>query len=261
MSVLIIGGTGTLGKELTRQLYGKTHITIFSRDEHKQAAMRREFPKCTYRLGDIKEEFSLPAPFFDKVYLTAALKHVDVLEENPEQCWRTNIEGVENVLNIYAEDVKFCTTDKAVKPINVYGASKMVAEKLAHTYGAQIYRWGNVIGSQGSAIPFFIQRIKENKFIPLTDERMTRFWIRIEDAARFMIEEEGSGILIPPMKAAKVTEICHAIGELIGNEVNFEHVGLRPGEKIHEELDDGTTSETCEHYTREELKDLLREFV
>lgn len=207
----------------------------------------------------------------DCVFLTAALKHVDVLEDNPLESVKTNILGVQNVIDAcLINDVKYCvfsTTDKAVKPINVYGASKMIAEKMVHQANKynktkfSVFRWGNVVGSRGSAIPMFIEKIKNSERIPLTDPDMTRFWIRIEDAAKFMINNFKYGSLIPKMKAYPVINLCDFIASKMNKTAKFEIVGLRKGEKIHEDMTETWNSKDAEKYNEEELNTLLEGFI
>lgn len=283
---LIIGGTGTLGKALVKQL---THndpsarIAVFSRGELAQQQMKQEFPKLDYIIGDVRDRNSLRMAMrgVRNVFHLAALKHVDVVEDNPMEAIKINVDGTKNVAEIaLACDVKrmiFSSTDKAVLPINVYGMTKAISEKylmsLNHRLGenfAKIYRWGNVIGSRGSAIPNFVRQIQDGKPVQLTNVGMTRFWIRIEDAARFMATTYGElspSVRLPPdhMKAASVLSVIHAIAEIIGRKPKIEICGIRPGEKLHECLlsthELCINSNTCDQYSHKELIDLLEPTV
>ena len=286
---LIIGGTGSLGKALARHLpikFPGIQITVLSRCEHKQAAMKKLFPDVKCVLGDIRCKDSISRHFFNKdmVFHVAALKCVDVVEDNPTESVRTNILGTMNVaecaISHNVPQVMFSSTDKAVDPINVYGCCKSISEKILLDYNKtqqvtrfSIYRWGNVAGSQGSAIPYFIDCLKNNKPVPVTDERMTRFWITLDTAIDFVLSTMGSvktydNVLLPTfMKGAKIVDVIKTLADLVGI-FNYSTtiIGLRPGEKIHESLSsvhgkDFISSDTCEQFGEEELKTLLYPFV
>jgi UDP-N-acetylglucosamine 4,6-dehydratase len=284
--VLILGGTGTLGRALTKEIidnHPEAQITILSRDEHKQAAMKREFPQVRFVLGDIRDYASVARHVEGQeiVFHVAALKHVDILEENVAECIKTNVEGTINAADAAAmADVKhfiFSSTDKAVDPINAYGMAKGLAERYLYSLNADptiktkfsVYRWGNVIGSNGSAIPLFAKALKEQKEISITDPAMTRFWLPIEWAVRFMLltfrqAHTDCAMICPNMKAASVFEVVKATAHVVGRtgDVAFKVIGLRPGEKIHEEMisrhDGGMSSELADRYTFEELCELIR---
>lgn len=283
MRYLIVGGTGTLGRALIRELLEKpdSEIRCVSRCELKQKELKDEFKssRLTCYLGDVKDISSLHRPMagVDVVFHVAALKHVDTGEYNPEETIKTNVLGTINVADACEQaGVKYCvfsSTDKAVEPINLYGMTKAISEKVllrrnrvqTKTQYA-VYRWGNVTGSRGSAIPIFLQAIRSNKPIPITDFEMTRFWIRIEDAVSFMLKtyqtSDGLAVMIPPIKAASVTTVVEVLAKLDGkNAVEFEKVGLRPGEKIHEALESGFYSDIAPQYTHDELELLLKDFV
>lgn len=283
--VAVIGGTGTLGHELVKQMYGKHEITVISRDELKQQNMKKTFPNCKYTIGDIRDRQALERIFmagsFDVVFLTAALKHVDVIEHNPLEGIKTNILGAVNCAEMaqkyMVKEFIFSTTDKAVSPINVYGMTKGIAERYLLSLNEDktvtkfhVYRWGNVTGSRGAAIHGFVKTLREEGAAYITDERMTRFWIRIEDAVKFMLDTyEGASIkevMFPDMAAAKVLDVIEVLGALVGlDEYQLKEVGIRPGEKIHECMFSSheycINSENCRQYTKEELVLLLREFV
>lgn len=288
MNYLILGGTGTLGKALTRELLMKpeSRVTIFSRDELKQQEMRAEYrsdSRLSFAVGDIRDRDALRSVMgrgFESVLHVAALKHVDVLEANPEESVKTNILGTINAADAAVEAripyFAFSSTDKAVDPINVYGFSKAISEKLLFARNNRpggitrfsVYRWGNVVGSRGSAIHAFAKGLKERGQVDITHSDMTRFWIRIEDAAHYMIRSFRSAFMsepmLPPIKAAPVLTVVDVIAELLGvkdMEVNF--IGMRPGEKMHEALKSAhanapLTSDGGPQYTRDELKALIR---
>ena len=278
MSNLIIGGTGTLGTEVAKQLLArKERVTIFSRDELKQkitkAALHND-PRVTFVLGDVRDYQRVrgEVKYHDNIYLFAALKHVDWCEYFPQEAVKTNVLGTMNVVNAIKEcgrtkRLTFSSTDKAVMPINAYGHSKALAEGIVGEAGVngdcvvRIARYGNVLGSRGSVVDMFAKSLRLHESIKVTDVEMTRFWIKIEDAARFVIDSEP-GLNIPDIKASKVTDLARAIAAMLQIEdYGLDIVGLRPGEKLHESLSDGLDSLTCPQYTHEELKSLLTGLV
>lgn len=287
-SVTILGGTGTLGQELTRQIsqtFPDVRITILSRDEHKQASMMKLYPNCRYVVGDICDKVSI-APFLDKVdavFHVAALKHVDIMERNVRQCFRTNVEGSVNAMDLsYSGDCRyfvFSSTDKAVDPINAYGYAKGMAEKYLYDFNYRqshtkfsCYRWGNVLGSTGSAIPYFIKSLKENGSVSITDRRMTRFWIPIEWAVTYMLytfmDAHPDRAMIPPtMKAATLMRVVSIIAHLLDIKLyTVNDIGLRAGEKLHEAMtsqwsDRFLDSSNAEQYTDYELIEMLKPIV
>lgn len=259
MNYLIIGGTGTLGKELTRQLLTdpKNHVICFSRCEFKQQEMKREFknnPELRFIVGDMRDRESLFHAMVGvkTVFHVAALKHVDVLEDNPEESVKTNILGTINVcdaaIKCEVDHVVFSSTDKAVDPVNVYGMSKGISEKILLRRNEiqgitefSVYRWGNVLGSRGSAIHSFADSLLNSRKVFLTDPEMSRFWIKIEDAVKFMLAGYQTAALddinIPSMKAASVIRVIHTIARILSvDKFGIEPVGLRRGEKIHEAM-------------------------
>lgn len=286
-SFLIIGGTGTLGRALVRSIlknYEGSKVAVMSRDEHKQALMKKEFPELRYYLGDIRDEFRVRGIVrgYKNVFHTAALKHVDVLEDAPLEAVYTNVVGTRNVVQACCDfgvnNYVFFSTDKAVDPINAYGYSKGLAEKIIWDYKKKnpgtnmtVYRWGNIIGSQGSAIPYWIDGIKNGRPIKVTDLYMTRFWLPIEWAVNYCLrtfQEHNSKdyALIPPkMKAASNLDILSALSRILAKELLIENVGFRPGEKLDEAMTsqhskDETylTSGNSEKYTEAELITLLQ---
>jgi UDP-N-acetylglucosamine 4,6-dehydratase len=283
MKVLILGGSGTLGQELTRALIKKknTTVTILSRDELKQVELRKKWgphPRLKWVLGDIRDAGSIARHFrnIDTVFHVAALKHVDVLEENPEESIETNILGSTSVAQLCevmgVKHAIFSSTDKAVDPINVYGYSKALAEKVWLSRRSKdgpnfkVYRWGNVMGSRGSAVMSFVQSLKKDRVAYITDPKMTRYWITIRQAVEFMLStyrEPGSKILIPPLKAAAVKRVIDSIARVLEiPEFKLIKTGMRPGEKLHEvmtSIHQGAeeSSETAPQYTDQELDALL----
>ena len=256
--VLITGGTGTLGKELTKQLLDSDKyikkIYIYSRDEYKQSEMKKEFennPKLSFFIGDIRDKDRLYRAFneIDYVIHTAAQKHVPSCEYNPFEAVKTNVIGSANIIDAAidrkVEKVLAISTDKAVNPINLYGCTKACMEKMfidGNNYSGDnetifsIVRYGNVIGSRGSVIPFFKKIAKEGGKFPLTDNEMTRFWTTIDNAAKFVLDSleimEGQEIFIPKLPTLKIIDLIKAIKE----DAEIEIIGLRKGEKIHETL-------------------------
>ena len=277
MKYLIIGGTGTLGHELAKRLI-RQDVTIFSRCELKQQEMKLKFPGFKYVVGDIRNLETLDRLFrghFDTVFHVAALKHVDVLESNPEEAVQTNIIGTTNIADMCerygVRNCVFSSTDKAVEPINSYGASKFLAEKILLNRNRGfcrfvVYRWGNILGSRGSAIPRFVQSLKTDGSVSITDMAMTRFWLTIEQAVTFMFDTyrtcDESVPQIPNCKAASIPEVVDALSKILNLEMaHFKLVGLRPGEKIHETLKPGLVSKTAPQFTRDELIEFLKPMV
>jgi len=268
MRYLIIGGTGTLGKELVSRFYERHEITIFSRDEFKQSHMKKVYPNIRYIIGDIRNERDLEFDFsnYDMVYHTAALKHVDIGEVNVWPFIDVNLNGTINVArSCQKAGVKlvFFSTDKAVLPINTYGMSKALAEKYiqANNDNAAIFRWGNILGSRGSIVPAFVKIIKNDGIVPITHVEMTRFWLTINEVVDFVIEKEShknpKKILIPTVLSAKVTDLALSIGKILDKTVKFKDIGIRPGEKIHEHLytdyEYCIRSDNCAKYTIDDL--------
>ena len=256
-SVLITGGTGSLGKSLVSYLLNETkvrRIAIFSRDELKQHDLRIHFkddPRLRWFLGDIRDLERLKRALHgvDFVIHTAALKQVDTGEYNPMEFIKTNVLGSQNVIDASIDAgvkrVVALSTDKASSPINLYGATKLTADKLfvaannySHAYGTafSVVRYGNVMGSRGSVIPFFKNLAEQGKPLPITDLRMTRFWISIEDAVKFVIESlemmTGGELYVPKIPSMKIIDLAHAVSA----DSKLEEIGMRPGEKLHEEM-------------------------
>ena len=256
-SVLITGGTGSLGKSLIEYLLKETkvrRIAIFSRDELKQQHLRIQFqgdPRLRWFLGDIRDLDRLKRAFHgvDFVIHAAALKQVDTGEYNPMEFIKTNVLGSQNVIDASIEagvnQVVALSTDKASSPINLYGATKLTADKLfvaannySFTYGTtfSVVRYGNVMGSRGSVIPFFQEIAAQGKPLPITDLRMTRFWISIESAVKFVIDSlemmTGGELYVPRIPSMKITDLARAVDP----DAKLVEIGMRPGEKLHEEM-------------------------
>jgi UDP-N-acetylglucosamine 4,6-dehydratase len=256
-SVLITGGTGSLGKALITNLLANTkvrRVVVFSRYELKQHNMRAEFnddPRLRWFIGDVRDLERLKRAFHgvDFVFHAAALKQVDTGEYNPMEFIKTNVLGSQNVIDAAIETgvsrVVALSTDKASSPINLYGATKLTADKLfiaannySFTYGTTfcVVRYGNVMGSRGSVIPFFKRLAEEGKPLPITDLRMTRFWISIEDAVEFVLDSlkimAGGELYVPVIPSMKIADLASAVAP----NAKLIEIGMRPGEKLHEEM-------------------------
>jgi len=254
-NILITGGTGSFGKQFIRTVldrYSPSRLIVFSRDELKQFEMQSEFnDDCMrYFIGDVRDYNRLEEAMtnVDYVVHAAALKQVPALEYNPLEAIKTNIQGAENIIRAsLKKDVKkvvALSTDKAAAPINLYGATKLVSDKLfvaannisgKNDINFSVVRYGNVLGSRGSVLPFFMQ-LKSNgtEEFPITDERMTRFWITLQHGVDFVLDSFnrmlGGEIFIPKIPSMKVTDLATAIDDSIEQKI----IGIRPGEKLHE---------------------------
>jgi UDP-N-acetylglucosamine 4,6-dehydratase len=258
-SLLITGGTGSLGKALTSHIL-KTYpsikrLVIFSRDEQKQFEMAQEFPanefpQIRFFIGDVRDYDRVKRALkgIDFVIHAAAMKHVPIAEYNPMECVKTNIMGAENIINACLETevsrVVALSTDKAAAPVNLYGATKLASDKLFvaannitgwNPIKFSVVRYGNVMGSNGSVIPFFLKKKKEG-VLPITDTTMTRFNISLQggvDMVMHALENAWGGeIFVPKIPSYRITDVAEAIGP----ECEKPVVGIRPGEKIHEEM-------------------------
>jgi UDP-N-acetylglucosamine 4,6-dehydratase len=254
--ILITGGTGSFGQKCTGIIlkkYKPKKIIILSRDELKQFEMAQKFPDSTYKcmryfIGDVRDKERLYRAFRDVDYVihAAALKQVPAAEYNPFEAVKTNILGAQNVINVSidrgVQKVIALSTDKAANPINLYGATKLCADKLfiaGNSYvgegGTQlsVVRYGNVVGSRGSVIPFFL-KCRENGCFPITDSHMTRFWITIEQGVNFVLDclerMVGGELFVPKLPSMNIMDLAKAIDPACKTEI----IGIRPGEKIHE---------------------------
>ncbi len=258
-SILITGGTGSLGKKLVEVILEKwpdvKRLVIYSRDEQKQFLMNQEFPENQYKairyfIGDVRDYERLVRAFngIDYVIHAAAMKHIHIAEYNPMECVKTNVLGAENVINAAlktgVKSVVALSTDKAAAPINLYGATKLVSDKLFvaanNIKGWQdikfsVVRYGNVMGSNGSVIPFYLGKKKEGK-LPITDSEMTRFNITLKEGVDMVLHALefawGGEIFVPKIPSYRITELAEAIGP----ECEKPVIGIRPGEKVHEEM-------------------------
>ena len=274
-TILITGGTGSFGKSFTRYILGNHNpnkIIIYSRDEYKHFVMANEFSEYANRLrffiGDVRDKDRLRRAFegVDYVIHAAALKQVPACEYNPNEAIKTNIHGAQNVIDAALDTevtkVVALSTDKAVNPVNLYGGTKLVSDKLfiaANAYAGNkninfsVVRYGNVAGSRGSVIPYFNDLINEGKDeLPITDKRMTRFWISLTEGVELVVkalaEATGGETFISKIPSFKVTDLAQAM--LPG--CKMPEVGIRPGEKLHEIMitveDSTTTYEYDNHY-------------
>jgi len=254
-NILITGGTGSFGKKYTDMILAKykpSKIIIYSRDELKQYEMGQTFDDSCMRyfIGDVRDEDRLNEAMYDVDFVihAAALKHVPVAEYNPMECIKTNITGAQNVIKAAikneVEKVIALSTDKASSPINLYGATKLASDKLFvaanNMVGKRktrfgVVRYGNVVGSRGSVVPFFKKLIDDGaKELPITDEAMTRFLITLEDGVGFVLDNfermHGGEIFIPKIPSMKMTELAKSLAPKLPHKI----IGIRPGEKLHE---------------------------
>ena len=256
-TILITGGTGSFGKKFTEivlKKYKLKKLIIFSRDEYKQSEMAKifsgeKYPSIRYFLGDVRDKYRLIRAFegIDYVIHTAALKQVPALEYNPMEAVKTNIFGADNVIHAAIDagvkKVIALSTDKAVNPVNLYGATKLVAEKVfiaANAYAGgkikfSVVRYGNVVGSRGSVVPLFLNLKKKGiKEYPITDNKMTRFWITLKQGVEFVLkaleESVGGEIFVPKIPSMKVIDLAKALEP----DCKIKLIGIRPGEKINE---------------------------
>ena len=257
-SILVTGGTGSFGHEFVKTVlrdYTPKRLIIYSRDELKQYEMeqifsRKDYPCMRYFIGDVrdKERLSMACREVDIIIHAAALKHVPIAEYNPMECIRTNVNGAENVVSAAMENgiekVVALSTDKAANPINLYGASKLASDKIFvaanNLVGFRptrfgVVRYGNVVGSRGSVIPFFKKKIAQGvKSLPITDQRMTRFWITLKQGVDFVISSldmmQGGEVFVPKIPSMKITDLAQAMAPDLKHDI----IGIRPGEKLHE---------------------------
>ncbi len=270
-TVLVTGGTGSFGKKFIDKILNEEdpkRVIVYSRDELKQFEMQEQFPSSNvirYFIGDVRdlERLKMAMDGVDIVVHAAALKHVPVAEYNPFEAVKTNIIGGQNVIDASMQcgvkKVVALSTDKACSPINLYGATKLTSDKLfvaANNYKGKndikfsVVRYGNVMGSRGSVIPFFLQH-KDKGFLPITDERMTRFNITLDSGVEFVLSSLermwGGEIFVPKIPSYKITDIAQAIAP----DTPIKVIGIRPGEKLHEEMiskDDSVNTIEYEDY-------------
>lgn len=272
-SILVTGGTGSFGKQFVRTVLGQfkpRRLVIYSRDELKQYEMHQEFnaPCMRYFIGDVRDRDRLGQAMrgIDLVIHVAALKQVPAAEYNPMECVKTNVHGAENVIaaaiDNEVERVVALSTDKAANPINLYGATKLVSDKLfvagnnlagGHKTRFAVVRYGNVVGSRGSVVPLFRGLLANGKReLPITDPRMTRFWITLDQGVQFVLKSldrmQGGEIFVPKIPSARITDLAAAMAPGVPLAV----IGIRPGEKLHETMcpkdDSHLTLEFPDHY-------------
>lgn len=269
-TVLITGGTGSFGKKFVRKIldYDVRKVIVFSRDELKQYEMAQEVKDSRIRffIGDVRDKERLYRAFdgVDYVVHAAAMKQVPACEYNPFEAVKTNIYGAQNIIEAAIDRgvkrVIALSTDKAAAPINLYGATKLASDKLfvaANSYVGEkdtrfaVVRYGNVVGSRGSVVPFFKKMALEGKKLPITDERMTRFWITLDQGVQFVMDSlermKGGEIFVPKIPSMKVVDLARAIAP----GADIEIIGIRPGEKLHETMiteDDARHTLEFDHY-------------
>jgi UDP-N-acetylglucosamine 4,6-dehydratase len=271
-SVLVTGGTGSFGRKFIATLlarYKPRRLIVFSRDELKQYEMQQQFdaPCMRYFLGDVRDSGRLIQAMHDVdlVVHAAALKQVPAAEYNPMECIKTNINGAQNVIDAaFANEVEkviALSTDKAANPINLYGATKLASDKLfiaannvagKHRTRFAVVRYGNVVGPRGSVVPFFRKLLAEGaKELPITDPRMTRFWITLQQGVDFVITNfarmRGGELFVPKIPSSRITDLAEAIAPGLP----WRQIGIRPGEKLHEimvPLDDAFHTLEFEHH-------------
>lgn len=254
--ILVTGGTGSFGKNFVRFALDNLNperLIVFSRDELKQYEMRQAFnddPRLRFFIGDVRDKDRLRRAVHGvaAVVHAAAMKQIDTAEYNPFECIQTNVFGAENVINAAidagVEKVVALSTDKASSPVNLYGASKLCADKLfvaGNHYAAHgktrfsVVRYGNVVGSRGSVVLLF-QKLADQKILPITDERMTRFWITLERAVQFVVDSfdrmQGGELFVPKLPSMRIIDLARALAP----EAEMKVIGIRPGEKLHEEM-------------------------
>ena len=270
-AILVTGATGSFGKRFVRTVleqHRPSRLVVFSRDELKQFEMQQHLraPNLRYFLGDVRDKERLYRAFdgIEVVVHAAAMKQVPASEYNPMEAIKTNIIGAENVINVCIDQevkhVLALSTDKAANPVNLYGATKLCADKLfvaantlsgRHRTRFSVVRYGNVIGSRGSVIPFFMQR-RGDGVLPITDERMTRFWITLGQGVQFVLDclgrMRGGELFVPKIPSMNIMDVA----KVVAPECRTQKIGIRPGEKLHEMLITGDdaqhTVEFDDHY-------------
>ena len=272
-SILITGGTGSFGKKYVKTIlsrFNPKRLIVFSRDELKQYEMQQNFndPCMRYFIGDVRDQYRLVQAMrnVDFVIHAAALKQVPAAEYNPMECIKTNIHGAENVIHAALENevekVIALSTDKAANPINLYGATKLASDKLfvaannmagGHRTQFSVVRYGNVVGSRGSVVPFFKKLIEQQaSTLPITDVRMTRFWISVQQGVDFVLKNfermYGGEIFVPMIPSVRIVDLVEAMAP----GMPLKTIGIRPGEKLHEIMcpfdDSHLTLEFGDHY-------------
>ena len=262
-SILVTGATGSFGRAFLRYALAELdpqRVVVFSRDELKQYEVRQQFgddPRLRFFIGDIRDRVRLARAMhgIDHVVHAAALKQVDTAEYNPSEYVATNVDGSQNVIDAAidagVQRVVALSTDKASSPINLYGATKLVADKLFvagnhyaahHPTRLSVVRYGNVMGSRGSVVPLFRRLNAEGKSLPITDKRMTRFWITLDAAVRFVVDSfevmQGGELFVPRIPSMRILDLVEAVAP----DAPTHEIGMRPGETLHEEMIAGDDS-------------------
>lgn len=282
MKTVVIGGTGSLGTAIIQRIAATRPVVCFSRGEAAQKTLSQRFPHVEMQIGDVRDRERVREVVRDAetVFLLAAIKHIDVAESNPIEAVKTNVLGAVNVaeecLAAGVKHVVFSNTDKAVLPITTYGYTKalaqnyLLAQNSHHKTKFSVFNWGNIIASRGSAVPIFVSSLLKDRVVYITDPKMSRFWLRIETAADFMIDNYAKApkdrALIPPVKGATVVRVIEACARILGiTGYRLEVIGLRGVEKFSEVLESThqgcLRSDTCEQYTDQELDMLLTDIV
>jgi UDP-N-acetylglucosamine 4,6-dehydratase/5-epimerase len=256
--VLIVGGTGALGKTLVERYHGNNDVIVLSRDEHKHYFLKKDYPNISSVIGDVKDKNSIKNCLLrfkpEIVINAAALKHVPICEDDPFESVKTNIIGHQNIIESVTEvgDIEtlmFVSTDKACNPINVYGMCKSISEKLYIEYAKQrdvpkvvLVRYGNVLESTGSVIPFFKSLLESGSdYLPITHKDMTRFLLTLNQATELIdwayhSENSHGKIAVPKIKALKVTDVADVLKKSYEVDIPLKYIGIRRGEKLHEEM-------------------------
>ena len=268
MKIVVTGGTGTVGSHVIKHYLNKykgIEAWTFSRDEFKQFHMQTEIedPRLFFAIGDVRDAESVNAVCegADLIVHTAALKHVATGENYPDEVVKTNILGTKNVVNAankYGAKMVLVSTDKAVRPENLYGATKKIAEHLTLTGGQRVVRFGNIFGSRGSVLHIFNEWCERGHTFKITDKRMTRFIAKAEDVGKYIqsaLAGDAGSIYIPELKAMRIIDLAYAFDA----DATIEEIGMFQGEKLAESLEVGRSSEDAELYTVDEIKELIRE--
>jgi len=269
MKYVITGGTGSFGMRYVKWLSENTdaEIVVFSRSEEKQWKMKKEFPEAKYIIGDVRDREAVfnAIEGADYVIHTAALKHVATGENQPKETLLTNVNGAQNVVdasNKYGAKMVLLSTDKAVQPVNLYGASKMAAEKITIAGGQAVVRYGNVFGSSGSILHIFQQQAAQGDLFTITDRRMTRFILTFDQAIDLVNQaiKNGAGYTIPEnLRGINIIDLAYAFD----SKAEFTEIGIQPGEKLHELLqyNPEISSKYCEKYSIEEIRGLISDTI
>ena len=282
MRAVIVGGTGTLGTALIERLHAGHDVVCFSRGELAQSLMRKRFPAVDCQIGDVRDRRAVRQALrgADTVFLLAAIKHIDVAEQNPLEAIKTNVMGAvvvaEEAIACGVKHVMFSNTDKAILPISTYGYTKALAQNyiLAQNDKSPTrfssFAWGNVAASRGRVIPIFVKALLSGQPVTVTDARMTRFWLTIDQAADFILQTYRTAsrdrAMIPPVKAATVLRVVESLARVLKvTRYEIVYTGLRGVEKINEVLQSTheacLRSDTCEQFSDAELDAMLRPIV